>query len=63
MINAEVSAEGPECIVEGEGGEKLPAVKKKRLKRKLSTVMFLTIRFARITSYPVPTDVKIKLCQ
>jgi len=28
LINAEVSGEGPESIVEGEGGEKLPSKKK-----------------------------------
>jgi hypothetical protein len=28
LINAEVSVEGPECIVEVEGWEKLPSVKK-----------------------------------
>jgi len=43
-----------------EKGEK-NYIPKKLLKRKLSTVMFLTVRFARITSYLVPINVKNKL--
>ena len=61
LIYVEVSMEGPEYIFDVEGGQKLTSVKKERLKRKLSILMFLIIRVARMTSYLVPTDVQSKL--
>ena len=60
LIYAEVSMEGPEYNFDVEG-QKLTSVKKERLKRKLSILMFLIIRVARMTSYLVPTDVQSKL--
>jgi hypothetical protein len=36
-------------------------VREKQLERKLYTVMFLTIRFLKMASYLVPTEIENKL--
>jgi len=59
LINAEVSEEGPEYNFEVKDDKNTVHIK--RLKIKLSKVTFVKIRFVRMTSYPVPTDVKNKL--
>ena len=57
MGSADVSAEGYECIISVEGWEKLQAVK--ILKGNFITVMFMTVRFVRMT-FVVPENVKNK---